>query len=100
MKRNNLSWTNGRNVHYPTDEPNLSHVESSSQEKARPNFFKLARRFSTKIVPPRTPHWDESVRAHPSISPWVKFDEIEQSYWTKLLEFGPALNPTPSIKWP
>ena len=28
MKRINLLWTRGINVHYPTDEPNPTHVES------------------------------------------------------------------------
>ena len=56
MKRMNLPYTNNRDVHYPMDEPNLAHVESLSQIKARPDFFKLARRFEAKIVPPRTSH--------------------------------------------
>ena len=43
-------------VHYPTNESNPAHVESSIQGKARPNFFKLAQRFGPIIVPPRTPH--------------------------------------------
>ena len=56
MKRINLSWTDGGDVHYPTDEPNPAHVESLSQGKAHPGFFKPARKFGTKIVSPRTPH--------------------------------------------
>ena len=46
----------GRDVHYPTDEPNLAHVESSGQGKARPGIFKVAQRFDVKIMSPRTPH--------------------------------------------
>ena len=32
MKRMNLLWADGIDVHYPTDEPNLAHVENSDQE--------------------------------------------------------------------
>ena len=32
MKRVNLSWTDGRDVHFPIDEPNPAHIESSSEE--------------------------------------------------------------------
>jgi hypothetical protein len=56
MKRIYLSWTNGRDVHYPTDEPNVAHVESSGRGEARPDFFKPVQRIGAKIVPPRTPH--------------------------------------------
>lgn len=47
---------NGRDVHYPTYESNLTHVESLSQEKTRPQIFKLAHKFDTKFCPPRRPH--------------------------------------------
>jgi hypothetical protein len=56
VKRINLPWTNSRDVHYPRNEPNPAHVESSGQGKACLDFFKLARRFGAKIVPPRMPH--------------------------------------------
>ena len=29
MKRINLPWTDGRDVHYPTNEPNPAYVEIS-----------------------------------------------------------------------
>ena len=56
MKRINLSWTDGRDIYYPTKEPNLTHVKSTGQGKSRLDFFKLARRFGTKIVSPRRLH--------------------------------------------
>ena len=40
----------------PTDEPNPAPDESSGRGKARPDFFKPARWFGAKIVPPRMPH--------------------------------------------
>lgn len=51
MERINLLWTDGRDVQYPMDKSDPAHVESSSQEKACPDFFKLARRVGAKIVP-------------------------------------------------
>ena len=56
MKRINILCTNGRDVHYLTDEPNISHVESLGRGKACPDFFKPTRWFDAKIVPPRMPH--------------------------------------------
>ena len=56
MKRINLLWTDGRDVHYPMDAPKSVYVESSGQGKAHPDFTKLAERFGAKIVPPRIPH--------------------------------------------
>ena len=40
----------------PTKEPNPIHVENSSQGKTRPYFFKPARWFDAKTLPPKTPH--------------------------------------------
>ena len=56
MKRINLLWADGRDVHYPMDKPNLAHVECSGRGKTRPGFFKPTQRFGAKIVPHRTPH--------------------------------------------
>ena len=56
MKRFKLLGFDGRDVHYPMNESNHAHVESLGQEKACPNFFKMARRFDAKIVSLRTPH--------------------------------------------
>jgi hypothetical protein len=56
MKRTNLLQINGRDVRYPTNESNLAHVESSSQEKPRPKFFKVAHKFDAKCIPLRRPH--------------------------------------------
>ena len=56
VKRINLLWIDGRHVHYPTDEPSPTHIESSCQGKVDPDFIKLARRFGAKIVPPRMLH--------------------------------------------
>ena len=42
MKKIILLWTNGKDVCYPTDEPNPVHVESSGRGNAHPNFIKLA----------------------------------------------------------
>ena len=56
MKRINPPLTNNINVHYPTDEPNLTHVESLGQKKAHLNFFKPAQIFDTEFVPRRMPH--------------------------------------------
>jgi hypothetical protein len=38
------------------DEPNPAHVESLGRGETRPEFFKPARWFGAKIVPPRTSH--------------------------------------------
>ena len=54
MKKSNLSWTNGRDVHYPIHEPNLAHVESLGQGKLIP-IFKPVQRVGAKIVPHRMP---------------------------------------------
>jgi hypothetical protein len=100
MKSINFLWTNGRDVHHPTDEPNPAHVESLGQGKARPNFFKPARRFGIKSMPPRMPHgMIECLGPTLVWSPWPGVDEIEWSYWAKFLEFKPSLNPAPSMKW-
>ena len=56
MKRIKLPCTADRDVHYPMDEPNLAHVESSGQRKACLGFFKPFRRFGAKIVPLRASH--------------------------------------------
>ena len=45
MKRINLLWTNDKDAHYPTDEPNSTHVKSSGQGETCPDFFKLTRSF-------------------------------------------------------
>ena len=42
MKRNNLPWTDGKEIHHPTDEPNPAHVGSSDRGKVRLNVFNLA----------------------------------------------------------
>ena len=98
VKRIDLLGTDDRDVHYPTDEPNPTHVESSGWGKFCPHFFKPAQRFGAKIVSPRTPH-GTSECFDPTLvwNPWATFDETKQSYWTKFLEFGMALNPTQSI---
>ena len=75
-------------VHHPTDEPYLTHVESSGRERTRPNFFKPTRWFGAKIVPPRMPHRMSECSDWPF--PSTGFDETERSYWPKLWEFGPA----------
>lgn len=49
MKRINILWTNGRDVHYLIDEPCTTNVESLCQGEARPDFFTLARRFGTQL---------------------------------------------------
>ena len=49
VKRINLPWTDSRHVHYPTNEPNLTHVESSGWGKTCPNFLKLVRMFGTLV---------------------------------------------------
>ena len=49
VKRIYFPWIDGREVHYPTDLPNLAHVESLSQAKPHPDFFNLARIFGFKI---------------------------------------------------
>ena len=81
VKRINLPWTDNRDVHYPTNEPNPTHVENSSRGKAHPNFFKLAHMFGAQIVPLRTPH-GMSECLGPTIveSPWAGFDETKRSY--------------------
>ena len=56
MKRINLPWTDARDVHYPIDDPNPTHVQNLGQRKTHLDFFKLVRRFGTKNVPPRRPH--------------------------------------------
>ena len=56
MKRIKLLCTDGRDVHYPMDEPNVAHVKNYGPEKAHPDFIKPARRLGTKIVPPKMPH--------------------------------------------
>ena len=56
VKGINLLWIDNGNVHYPTNDPNLAHVESSSRRKARPEFFKQTQWFDAKIVPLMTPH--------------------------------------------
>jgi hypothetical protein len=56
VKKMNLLWFNGRDVHYPTDEPNPTHVQSSCWENAHLDFFKLVQMFGGNIVPPMTPH--------------------------------------------
>ena len=56
VKRINFSWTDGRDVHYPTVDPNSAHVESLGREKAPPNFFKPTQRFGAEIMLPKTPH--------------------------------------------
>ena len=70
MKRINLLCTDSRDVHYPTDEPNLVHVENSDHGKACPDFIKLARRFGTKIGPPRTRH-GMSESSGPTLLGWT-----------------------------
>ena len=39
VKNTNLLWTDGIDVHHPTDNPNPTHDESYSQGKACPDFF-------------------------------------------------------------
>ena len=56
VKRINILWTDGRDVHYPTDEPSPAHVERWGRGKVRPDFFKPAWWFGAKIVPPKTSH--------------------------------------------
>jgi hypothetical protein len=56
MKRIKLSEVYSRDVHYPMHKRNPTHVESLGRGKAHPDVFKLARKFSTKIVPPKIPH--------------------------------------------
>ena len=67
MKIINLLWTDGRDVHHPTNEPNPTHVESLGQGKTRLNLIKLHQRFGTKIVPPKMPH-GMSKCSHPTLS--------------------------------
>ena len=43
-------WIGGKNVHYPTEEPDPAHVEGSSQGKIS------AQRFGSKFLSPRTSH--------------------------------------------
>ena len=57
MKKSNFPWIDGRDVHYPTNEPNPAHVGSLSEGKPHPSFFKPARRFAPiNCLPPGTPH--------------------------------------------
>ena len=49
-----------------------------------------------KIVSAMTPHeMKECSDVTLVYSSWTGIDKIEQSYWTKFLEFGPTLNPLP-----
>lgn len=41
MKRINLSWIDGRDIHYLTNDPTLAHVESLGQKKASSQFFEV-----------------------------------------------------------
>jgi hypothetical protein len=69
VKKINLLWTNSRGTHYTMNELNPTYVDSSCQGKAHPNFIKLAQRFGTIIMPPRTPTWNERVFGpNPSIN--------------------------------
>jgi hypothetical protein len=56
VKRFDLLGFDNRDFHNPMDESTHVHVESLGEEKACPNFFKPARRFDAKIVPPETTH--------------------------------------------
>ena len=56
MQRINLLWTNGRDVHYPIDEPNPAHVKSWGRGKARPCFLQAILKVGAKFVPPSMPH--------------------------------------------
>ena len=47
--------TDSRDVHYPTDEPNPTHVKGLGREKAHLDFVKPALKIGAKIVPPRMP---------------------------------------------
>jgi hypothetical protein len=56
VKKINFPWINGRDVHYPTNEPNPAYVRSLSKGKPHPRFFKPARRFGADCLPPGMPH--------------------------------------------
>lgn len=46
MKKELIFLCNGgRDIHYPTNESKPTHVESLSQGKPYPGFFKLGRRY-------------------------------------------------------
>jgi hypothetical protein len=42
MKIINLSWTDKKNVHYPMNEPNPTHVESSGRRKSSSRFLQAS----------------------------------------------------------
>ena len=69
----NLPWTNNTYVHYPTEEPKPTHVESFGPRVRFSDSFKLAQRSGTKIVSPRTPH-EMSEFSNPTLvqSPWAE----------------------------
>ena len=72
MKTINLPWTDGRDVHYPTEEPNPAHVESLGRGKTHPNFLDPSLRFGAQIVPPRTPHGISDYSGPTLVySPWL-----------------------------
>lgn len=56
MKKISLSWIDNKDIHLPTDEPKLAHVEGSSQEKPCLGFFKPVGRFGAIFVPLRIPY--------------------------------------------
>ena len=92
VKRINLSWTNGRDVHYAMDEPNPTHVESSGRGKVRPDFFKPAQRFGTKIVPTRTPHgMSECFEPNPNLKPLARI------WWNRAILLGLRVHASPQF---
>jgi len=58
-----------------------AHVESLGRGEILPEFFKPARWFGAKIVPPRTSHGMSECSGRPLVlSPWARFDETEGSH--------------------
>ena len=71
-----------------------------AKQKACLGLFKLARSFGTKKI-----HLGCHIGTSECSGPtqyealWASFDQTKLFFWFKFLEFGPALNPAPSIKW-
>ena len=82
VKRINLSLANNRNIHYPTDEPNPTHVESLGRGNALLDFFKPAWGLMPKLCHlGRHMGW-VSVWVHPSIKP------LGRIWWNRRILFS------------
>jgi len=101
VKRINLLWTNGRDVHYPMVSPIRPMLRGGAEEKFVPISSSRPNGLAPKLCHLRRHMGWVIVRANPYYeSPCVGFDETERSYWAQVRVVGLALNPAPSIKWP